>query len=153
MLLFCVLVLMATFGKGHFYVLGTSETEASEAITSAEENIAICYDAIVKADAVNADVSGLVDTLNEAGEFLSKAELAYALGNFDSAFSYATQAEAELDGFVGSAEDLTDTTSRENQLNFLFTVGGSSVACLLVVIGGVFVWRWGSRNYGRRVPA
>lgn len=149
----CVLLLMLGFGCGRLFAFGASENEALTAVASAEEKITICYEAFLKADAAGAEVSVLMTTLNEAGEFLSKAELAYALGDFDSAFDYAIQSEGKLDGFVFNAENLAETAIIENNRGFLVTVGGSAGASLLVVIGGLFVWRWVSRKYDGAITA
>jgi len=139
MVVFAALGLMVFNGFARFYAFGVSESDADAAIAAAQEKIIVCYDAVAEADAVGANVTALLATLNEAGEFLSKAELSYRVGDFDSAVSFARQSQSELDGFVAEAEALTEKAVQENYFGFLVVVG-SAVGAIGVVCGGFAVW-------------
>jgi hypothetical protein len=133
-----IMLLLASLSAGHL-VFGLAESDAASAISAAEDKIVLCYDAVAEADAAGANVTGLLATLNTAGEFLSRAELSYSVGDFDSAVVYADQSQDELDGFVVEAGALTDTAVQANYLGSL-VLAGSAVGAVGVVCGGFAVW-------------
>lgn len=132
-------VVLLLFGVSSRLVFGFAESDAVFAIGGAEEKIVLCYDAVAEADAAGANVTALLSTLNRAGEFLSRAELSYRIGDFDSAVIYADQSQDELDGFVVEAEALTYMAVQADYLGFLVLVG-SAVGAVGVVCGGSVVW-------------
>jgi 3-phosphoglycerate kinase len=147
-LMFAALILIVSSCSTQFYVFGISENDAKDAITEAEKNIVLCYDAVAEADAAGANVTTLMATLNEAGALLSKAELSYKTGDFDSAINFTSQSQDKLNGFVMEAETLTEQAVQEHYWDFLITVGGSTVGTLAVVIGSFVVWRFLKKKYG-----
>jgi hypothetical protein len=132
-------VLSLSIVSARLVVFGLAESDAASAISAAEEKILLGYDAAAEADAAGANVTTLLSTLNTAGEFLSRAEVSYRVGDFDSAVSYADQSQDELDGFVVEAAALTDMAVQANYLGFLVLVG-SAVGAVGVVCGGFAVW-------------
>ena len=81
LLLFAMLSLMSFAVVAH----SSSETDARSAVAEASQRVNICYSAAADAAKAGANVTGLLVTLDGAGDFLSKAELALAKGEFDSA--------------------------------------------------------------------
>jgi hypothetical protein len=134
-----VAVMLLLSSGSTMLVFGLAESDAASAISTAEEKVLLCYDAVAEADAAGANVTALLSTLNTAGEFFSRAELSYRMGDFDSAVSYADQSQDELDGFVVEAEALTDIAVQESYLGFLVVVGSAGGA-VGVVCGGFAVW-------------
>lgn len=147
-LIFTALMLIVSSYSTQFYVFGVSENDAKAAIAEAEKNIVLCYNAVAEADAAGANVTTLIATLNEAGALLSKAELSYKTGDFDSAINFTSQSQDKLNGFVLEAKALTERTVQEHYWDFMITVGGSSVGTLAVVIGSFIVWRFLKKKYG-----
>ncbi len=121
-------------------VFGADSSEAVATIAAAEARIIVCYDAVVEADDAGANVSGLTATLDEAGVFLSLAELAYTVGDFDSAVGNASLSQGLLHGFVAEAEALTEEAVQAYSWDFSVNVVGSSVGAGVVVCGGFAAW-------------
>ena len=152
-LVFVASMLMVFSNCAGFYVFAVSEGDAAAAITSAEEKIVICYSAVAEADAAGANVSALLATLGEAGEFLSKAKWSHGRSDFDSAFGFANQSQDKLNGFVVDAEALTETAVKENYWDFSVNVVGSVAGSVAVVCCSFVVWRFFKKRYGGSVGA
>lgn len=86
--------------------LTEGQTSAQSAITIAKNTIQTCYQAVLAAEAAGANVDSLMITLNQAANQLSQAELAYATGDYDAAYSYASQSQTTLNGFTDQASTL-----------------------------------------------
>jgi len=136
---FAVLVSLV-LGCGVGAVLGVSEEEASTVLAAAESNIVVGYSAVAGADEVGANVTVLLTRLGEAGELLSLGELAFNVGDFDSALAYAGQSQGMLSGFVDEAEDLEELAFNEQYRSLTTTILGSIIGVAAVVVGGVVFW-------------
>lgn len=123
-----------------FCVFAVGEAEAGSAVAAAEGRVVVCYRAVADADEVGANVTGLLVVLDEAGLLLSRADLAYESGDFDSAFDYAVQSREKLDGFVVEADALRDDAIQQRSWDFMVNVVGSVVGAVVVVCGGFIVW-------------
>jgi len=121
-------------------VLGYGEDEAKAVIEMVEGEVLSCYRAVSEAEKAGANVSGLLDVLNEVGWFLSKAKLAYSQGDFDSAVAYANECSSRLDGFLEQAESLKVNAEQAGYWDFIVNFVGSGVGALCVVVGGFVVW-------------
>lgn len=112
---------------------------AQNAITSAKKALKDCYIAVSEAESSGANVDSLVATLNKAAGKLSLAELAYESGNYDSAFSYATQAQSALSGLISQTSALKQsaaaTVSQNAQFTFLTLLISLTFLC-----SGVTIW-------------
>jgi hypothetical protein len=117
-----------------------SESEARAAVEAAESEVLICYNAAFEAEKTGANVSELLNTLNEAGWLLSKAKLAYNVTDFDSAFAYANECSSRLDGFLEQAENLKLDAERAGYWDFMVNFVGSGVGAVGVVVGGFAIW-------------
>ena len=136
-----------------FAVVGycSSETDARSAVAEASQRVNTCYSAAADAAKAGANVSDLLLTLNEAGGLLSKAELALAKGEYDSASTMAHLSEERLAGFEYGAISLRDSASSSRTLDFAFGVVGSSVGAVLVVVLGFLLWPFLKKKYGPKV--
>jgi len=150
------LLVFPSFGLVHLGFGGTSETtiapsesDARSAIVAAEERIVVCYQAVVEADGAGANVSGLLAVLNEAGWFLSRAKLAYNMGDFESARNFAVQSQGRLNGFVEEADSLRGAALQRRYWDFLVNVVGSIMGTVAVIGGSFVVWRLLKKRYGK----
>ena len=149
----CGLLLFAMLSLASFAVFGycSSETDARSAVAEASQRVNICYSAAAEAAKAGANVSGLLVALDGAGGFLSKAELALAKGEFDSASTFAHLSEERLVGFEDVAVGLRDSAEQAGNLDFAFGVVGSSVGAVLVVVLGFLLWPFLKKKYGPKV--
>jgi len=149
----CGLLLFAMFSLASFAVVGycSSETDARSAVAEASQRVNTCYSAAADAAKAGANVTGLLVTLDDAGGLLSKAELALAKGEFDSASTLAHLSEERLVGFEEAAVGLRDSAVRAGFLDFALSVVGSAVGSIVVVLVGVTVWFYLKRRYAGKV--
>jgi len=149
-----VLMMLLVFAS-QFYVSVTiaqvSESEASSALTSAEGAVDSAYQAVLRAEEAGANVSGLLVRLNDAGELLAKAKVAYRLGDFDEAARFAN-----LSGNIGgevqnAAVELKDSAWVASVQRRWFTMTGSIISVVGVVFGSFWGWSFFRRRYYRRV--
>jgi len=124
-----------------------SEAEAASAIAATREKVAWCYQAVSEADRAGANVTGLLFTLNEAGLLLSKADLAYRMGDYDPAERYATLGLNRLIGFESEARNLRDFGLWQRDSDFWVNIVGSSVGAVVVLVCSFLVWGFLKRKH------
>jgi len=124
---------------GESFVVST-ELEARLAIADAERIIIVCYEAVSDTDKAGANVSTLLIVLNEAGESLSKAKLAYETEDFDNATRDGLAAQRKLEGFVAEADALRGIALQEHYWDFMVNIVGSIVGTIAVICGSFVVW-------------
>jgi FlaG/FlaF family flagellin (archaellin) len=112
----------------------------SSAITSAQNTLTTCYEAAKQAEAAGANITSLQDTLNVAGEQLTKAQYAQSQGNTASANTYAQQVQNTLNGFVQQANTLRETAAQQTQTSFLINVVASIAGTFIVIVGSIAIW-------------
>ncbi|MEM3697165.1 MAG: hypothetical protein QXQ94_06665 [Candidatus Bathyarchaeia archaeon] len=117
-----------------------SQSEAESQIQLAEEEVLNCYRAIYEAEKAGANVSDLLNSLNEAGWLLSQAKHAYNRGDYDLAFSLANQSLTELEGFIEKANSLRMSAEQARFFDFMVNFVGSAVGALAIVVCGYGVW-------------
>ena len=143
------LVLTFSVADTPFCAFAVDEADAGAAIAVAEDRIVVCYRAVADADEAGANVTDLLLTINEAGDLLSRAKLAYKMGDFDSAVDFAVQNQEKLDGFVVKADALKETAVQKGYWDFMVNVVGSMVGAVVVVCGGFVVWFLLKRKYAK----
>lgn len=141
------LTLMFSVASDIFWAFAIDETDAKSAIAAVEERISVCYQAIADADRAGANVTVLLDVLNEAGMLLSRADLAYKMEDFDSALDFALMSQERLNGFVAEADLLRKTAIQQSYWDFMVNVVGSIVGTVIVICGGFVVWFFLKRRY------
>jgi hypothetical protein len=140
-LAFLVVLMLAFFVVcAPFCVFAVDEAEADYSIAEAEERVVVCYRAVADADGAGANVTGLLGVLDEAGLLLSRADLAYMAGDFDSAFDFAVESREVLDGFVVEADALRDDSIQQRSWDFVVNVVGFVVGAAAVVCSGFIIW-------------
>ena len=126
-----------------------SEAEAASAIAATRERVVLCYGVVSGADEAGANVSSLLSVLDEAGWLLSKAELAYGKGDYDSALGNATSGLGKLDGFETDARRLRDSALWQRNWDFWVNFVGSGVGAVAVLVGGFLAWRFIKKKYAK----
>jgi len=106
-------------------------SSGSTAISLAQINLQSCYKAVKQAEAAGANVDSLMVNLNDAAGLLTKAQLAYASGDYISANSYASQSQSTLAEVTSQAQTL--------RANALSAKTENSIITLLSVIGSVSI--------------
>jgi hypothetical protein len=119
--------------------VSASEGSARAAIDTAKTAIKNAYDTIAQAEAAGANVDSLMTTLNEAANSLSKAELAYSSGNYDTAYTAASQCQSQLGSTESDANRLKQDAASEATQNFLFMFV-LLVASVALVGAGIGAW-------------
>jgi len=138
-------LLLFSFVSGIFVeegwnVFASTELEAGAVITETDERIVVCYRAVADADKVGANITGLLVVLNEAGDMLSRAKLAYKREDYDNAVSLAVQSQERLSSFVEEADVLRGAAMQARYWDFMVNVVGSIMGAVAVVCGGFVAW-------------
>jgi len=141
-------MLMLSAANAPFCVFAIDETDVRSAIATAEERIVVCYRAVADADKAGANTTALLAALNEAGELLSRANLAYK-ENLTRARLFALRSQEKLSGVVVEADDQKEAAMQERYWDFMVNVVGSIVGTVVVVCGGFVVWFFLKRKYGK----
>ncbi len=120
--------------------------DAAAAISSAKQQLVVCYDAARRAESAGANVSYLAAVLSSAGDLLSRAELAYAQGDFGGAQNLASQCSGSLSSFVSVAESArAGAAANEGWVGGV--VVASVVGVVIVILSGFLVWRYIRKQY------
>jgi hypothetical protein len=150
-MLFClaVLALLPSVFGGVSHVFGVDGSEAEREIDTARGAIVAGYNAVADAEKAGANVTGLLVRLDDAGDSLSKADLAYSKGDYDGAAGFAVQCQNRLSGFVGEASVLKQRGAEQRYWDFMINVVGSLVGVVAVVCGSIVVWVFLSKRYAK----
>ena len=111
------------------------QDSAQAAINALQNRLKTCYGAVEQAEAAGANVNSLMVNLNDAAGLLSKAQLAYASNDYNSAYTYASQSQKSLDNFVSQASALKANANQENAAVYLTTVLSTSTSVALLCVG------------------
>jgi hypothetical protein len=135
----CIMLALFMFVLSPTFALADSNS-ASSAISSAQNKIYHCYSAAKDAEAASANISSLTATLNQAGQLLDQAGLAYSKGDFDAASNYAQQSQAKLNSFLFDASTLKNAAAQQQTLNFYLGTVGSIGGAIAIVAIGILLW-------------
>jgi hypothetical protein len=116
------------------------QADAATVISSVQNTIVACYNAVKEAEAAGANITVLVSTINKAGSLLSQAKTAYATNDFDVALNLAVQSQNLLSNFIEETNTLKENATQQQKQDFLINVVGSIVGAFAVIIGGFAVW-------------
>jgi len=151
--LLVVLLLLSAF-VFPFFVLRAgafSGDVATSAISEAEEVVASAYEAVLEAENAGADVSGLLDKLNEAGMLLAEAQIASRLGDFDEAVLLASLCSGIGESVKNEAYELRVEAYGSRVMVSWLTMAGSTIGVVAVVFGSFLGWRVFKRRYIQQV--
>jgi hypothetical protein len=145
------LVVVFLFCLSTPHVFAVDGDEAQDAINSAESQLNLVYGAVLEAESVGADVSGLLVKLNNSSVLLSEAVNQYRIGNFSEAKVFAVQCFDSLNGVDVEADVLRDgAVFARKQLLFVSAIE-SAFGIGIVLYVGFFGWRFFRKKYYRRV--
>lgn len=137
------------------FVLGTMaldvEDVALSTIERAELAVNVAYEAVLDAEGAGANVSGLLNELNDGAEALSKAYISNRVGNFDDAIYFADLCYDLVGSIEAEANELWDVVVVDRDLRLLLTSFGSVLAVVCIFCVGFFGWRFFKSRYHRRV--
>ena len=140
-----VLFVLFVFGSSVF-VLGTMaldvEDVALSAIESAELAVDLAYEAVLEAEGVGANVSGLLVELSDGAEALSKAYISNRVGNLDDAIYFADLCSDLVEGIEAEANELRNVAVVDRNQRLLLNTLGSVLAVGCILYGGFFGWRF-----------
>jgi hypothetical protein len=132
---FAVFLVAAIFVSPVFADRGGSQ----KAISSAKDSLKNCYDAVKQAESAGANVDSLMVTLNDVAGSLSKAELAFAGNDYDSAYTYSMRCQSKLNDFTSQATALKENAQATATQNFVFTIL-SLAASIGILCAGITAW-------------
>jgi len=145
-----VLLIVLVFSASIFMpeiLASNSEDTAAASIEGAENALVLAYQAVLEVEQVGANVSGLLAKLNEAGELLAKAHMAYRLEDFDNATSSADQSKDVGIELENEAYELKNSAWHENIQRLWLTIMGSVLGVIVIVSGSFWTWRFLKRRY------
>ena len=134
-----------------FTAFAAGESSAASAVAGAEADMVSAYEAVLEAEQVGADVSALLVRLNDAGESLAEAEVAYRLGDFDESVRLTDLCSAISEEVKSEAEELRHQAYGARYFDMWLKIAGSLVGVVVVGLGGFWGWRVFKRRYYRRV--
>lgn len=146
---FCLLmslIILIWFMPVCFAVYGS---EAGKAIDQAERDLNTVFAEVAEADKAGADVSMLLDELNSAGIYLSRANAAFNAGDFESAVVLAGNCSDAVGGVASEAANLKSYTEAAHSNAVLLAVLVSIFGVLIVMVLGFVGWRFLRRRYIR----
>lgn len=130
-----------------FSTRAVSNQEAAAAVSEAKQAIAAGFEDTLDAEKAGANVSGLLVKLNEGGDFLSAAQMAFEDGNYDeatrlSALSSEVGAQVQSDALTLKVEASNAAVTR-----FRLYLISSAVAMVIIVIATIFGYRFLRKRY------
>jgi len=152
--LFFVLLILSVFAfpvivPGAFGADGAAG--AASAVYRAEVAVVSAYEAVLDAEEVGADVSGLLAKLNVAGGYLASANVWFGLGDFENATRFADLCYYSVEDVRSKAVELRNEAYGLWANDLVVKMIGSIVGVVVVVFLGFVVWRVFKRRYCRRV--
>ena len=143
------LVLLLSFPLQNCF--GIDRIVVDQALSGAENALASCYVAVADAERAGANASDLTFRLNLAGELLAKAYNAYRLGEYDAAYSYASNCSSSISEIVSNATDLKQKAETAYDNRLFYTAAVSILALSLLFVLSLFGWRFLKEQYLKRV--
>ena len=128
-----------------------SEDTATTSIERAENALVSAYQVVLEAEQAGVDVLDLLALLNEAGELLAEAQVAFRLSDFDEAVRSANLCSVIGEGVENEADELLVEAYGSQIMVFWLTMSGSLVGVVVVGFGSFWGWRVFKRRYHRRV--
>ena len=135
--------------------LSTSASSNQEtailSISEADYSMVQVHEVVLDAEEAGADVSGLLDRLDFAGEYLAVANIWYRLGDFENATRFAGLCFDVVEEVRSEAYRLKDEAYGLRVAGLFVRIILSFVGVGVVVLLSYVVWRAFKRRYRRRV--
>jgi len=145
-------LLFALFSMLMFPVSAAGNQEvAASSISEAEGWMAKAYEAVLDAERVDADVSGLLVRLNDAAVLLSEARMSFDVGDFEAAAGYVESTSEVGCEIVDEAELLKIEAANARVYSSWIFLAISVVGVSVVVVASVVGYRFFKRYYYGRL--
>lgn len=115
--------------------------QSKNAIDEAELNLNLAFAAVEAADQAGADIEIFLAQLSVAGDFISKAYLAFRAEDFEVALSLALESNNAVEGIASEAELLIVKAERIKTDVSIITAFWSSIGLVLLVVLSILGWR------------
>ena len=143
-----LLILFLFIGSLSFPSLAFAQGDTAAAdIASARQLLTTCFDSARQAENSGANISSLTSVLNEAGDLLSRSELAYSQGDFYTAQNLASECSQRLDNLASEADALRSNAVQQRSFDFWVSISGSVAGTISVIVAGFMVWRVIKKRY------
>jgi len=124
---------------------------AASTISEAEQSMAQAYEAVLDAERVGANVSGLLVMLNDAAGQLLEARRAFSIGDFEEATRFAGLTNEVVSEVVDEAELLMiEAVNARVRRSWLFVVS-SAVGVSFVLVASLVGYEYFKRRYYRQL--
>jgi len=127
------------------------QPEAQAAVANADGGLASAYGAVAEAEQAGGNVTQLVASLRVAGGLLDDAHDAYRIGDYDRAYSSASNCSSEALGIASQAASLKGQAAQASSNALFFTVALSSVVLSVFFVLSLLGWRFLKNRYEKRV--
>ncbi|XHH09896.1 MAG: hypothetical protein ACFCUE_04510 [Candidatus Bathyarchaeia archaeon] len=134
-----IIMLEPTFAECH--------TETDLKIQECNNAILSAFDEIIRAENVNANITGLIDQLNTAINLLTQAENAFKNGNNQLAADLAASALTLAKQVKTDAQNAQQTAVIQNQNNLWRNVAFAFVGSFSVILSLFLSWRLVKKHY------
>jgi len=124
---------------------------AISTIIEAEQSMAQAYEAVLDAESVGADVSGLSGRLNEGAAWLSEARMAFEDDKFEEAVRVAELTSEVGFEVAGKADGFKVEAGQAHVNRMWWFIVGSILAVSIVVVAGLLSYQYLKRRYYRRL--
>jgi hypothetical protein len=150
-LLFSLIISLSALSMPSAVLAETAQAEAKSAIVAAQNELITCYQAVANASSAGANVTSLIQVLDQAGGNLSRADLAYKTGDNAAAQAYANQSLNLLtqNNVTARASALKSSASQARFWGFMINVVGSLVGAVAVVCCGFAAWTLLKKRYSK----
>lgn len=144
-----VLMVMGLLSRQSLVVMGSDG--ASSSIGQAEAAIRQAFNATVYAERAGANVSGLIARLNEAGDLLTRAEVAYGNGDLGQAEELAGQSLTAANSVRGDALTMRDSAYAAARSSISMSLFSWALAFPVFILLLGIGWSLFKRFYARRL--
>jgi len=148
----CFFVVAALLLRSVCFPLNVLGSDAAlAAIGEADNVLGRAFGAVLELESIDANVSELMVKLNEAGELLARAKMAYRVGNFSEAFSKAEACSLLANDVLTEASVLKVSALEDFEAGFSRTVMFSITGATVFISFMVLVWLLFVPFYERRL--
>ena len=147
-MIFIIVVAPLSFQTCHAVVL---ESEASLAISVAEDSLELAYLAVLEAEKAGGRMPVLVSELNGVLEFYSDAKNAFQTGDFEEAISVSREVVDLSRTIIDSAHSEILVAEREKTESLKNQLLISGLAASIIIILGYSGWMFFKSYYYRRM--
>jgi CHASE3 domain sensor protein len=143
--LFVFLAFGSCFYSGH-YVFAQSDQTASK-LQAANTAVEQAFNAVLDAEKVGANVTGLIAQLNVAAGDLAQAENSYRTGDFNAAGTQTDSVLQIAQEVTISAQDAQQAAPVSGQNAFWFIIVFTVIGAIVFVLVLFLVWRRVKQRY------